>query len=117
MSNLRFHYRHHPHRHLSDIGYTASNWAGNLKSRKSVGGCVFGLGYLNSNLEIVMSGPIHWQAKSQSVIALSTLEVEYIACSDATRESIWLKPILKEASEEMPVKTSAEPVPIGCDNQ
>jgi len=116
-SNLRIHYRHHPHPHLSVIGYTDSDWAGNLKTRKSVGGCVFGLGYLNSNLEIVMSGPIHWQAKSQSVVALSTLEAEYIACSHATRESLWLKRILKEASEEMPVKTSAGPVPIGCDNQ
>jgi hypothetical protein len=62
-------------------------------------------------------GLIHWQEKSQSVVALSTLEAEYIACSHATRESLWLKRILKEAANRASVKISDGPVPIGCDNQ
>ena len=69
---------------ITIIGYTDSDWAGNLTNRKSVGGCVFGLGNVNVNEELVISGLIHWQAKSQSVVALSTLEAEYIACSHAT---------------------------------
>ena len=60
---------------------------------------------------------IHWQAKSQSVVALSTLKAEYIACSHATRESLWLKRMMKEAAGGMAVKIVDGPVPIGCDNK
>jgi hypothetical protein len=122
-SELRIEYRRlssssYPHNpDINIIGYTDSDWAGNLTTRKSVGGCVFGLGYVNTSQEPVMSGLIHWQAKSQSVVALSTLEAEYIACSHATRESIWLRRMLKEAADGMAVKISDGPVPIGCDNQ
>jgi len=102
---------------INIIRYTDSDWAGNLTTRKLVGGCVFGLGHTNASEELVMSGLIHWQAKSQSVVALSTLEAEYIACSHATRESLWLKRMMKEAAEGMAVRISDGPVPIGCDNQ
>jgi hypothetical protein len=80
---------------------------------------VFGLGLTNiSNVEeLVMSGLIHWQAKSQCVVALSTLEAEYIACSHATWESLWLRRMMKEAADGMAVKILDGPVPIGCDNQ
>ena len=120
--NTRLHNSHpyNSHRHNPDItiiGYTDSDWAGNLTTRKSVGGCVFGLGYVDASQDLTMSGLIHWQAKSQSVVALSTLEAEYIACSHATRESIWLRRMLKDAADGMAVKVSDRPVPIGCDNQ
>jgi len=99
------------------VGYTDSNWAGNLTTRKSIGRCVFGLGNINVNNELVISGLIHWQAKSQSVVALSTLDAEYIACLHATQESLWLKHMMKEATGGMAVKIVDGPVPIGCDNQ
>jgi len=116
-SSLRIHYRRLPHSELSAVGYTDSDWAGNLKTRKSVGGCVFGLGYTNWNQELVTSGLVHWQAKSQSVVALSTLEAEYIASSHATRESLWIRRILEEVANTMSINISKGPVPIGCDNQ
>jgi len=47
---------------INIIGYTDSDWAGNLTTCKSVRGCVFGLGHTNANEELVMSGLIHWQA-------------------------------------------------------
>jgi len=78
---------------------------------------VFGFGYTNLSEELVMSGLIHWQAKSQSVVALSTLEAEYIACSYGTWESLWLKRMFKEVADGMAVKISNGPVPIECDNQ
>jgi len=99
------------------VGYTDSDWAGNLKTRKSVGGCVFGLGYTDWNQELVTSGLVHWQAKSQSVVALSTLEAKYIASSHATRESLWIRRILEEVATTMSINISKGPVPIGCDNQ
>ena len=51
------------------------------------------------------------------MVALSTLEAEYITCSHATWKSLWFKRILKEAAVGMAVKVSDGPVPIGCDNQ
>ena len=78
---------------------------------------MFSFGYTNLSEELVMSELIHWQAKSQSVVALSTLEAEYIACSHATQKSLWLKRMFKEAADGMAVKISNGPVPIGCDNQ
>jgi len=44
---------------INIIGYTDSDWAGNLTTRKSVGGCVFGRGYINVSEEFIMSGLIH----------------------------------------------------------
>ena len=78
---------------------------------------MFELGDTSTNEELIMSGLIHWQAKSQSVIALSTLEAEYITCSHATRESLRLKRMMKEAARGMEVRIVDGPVPIGCDNQ
>jgi len=78
---------------------------------------VFGLGHTNASEELIMAGLINWQAKSQSIVALSTLEAEYIACSHETRESLWLKRMMKEAAEGMAVKISDGRMPIGCDNQ
>jgi len=72
---------------------------------------VFGLGHTGANEELVMSGLIHWQAKSQSIVVLSTLEAEYIACSHATRESLWLRRMMKEAAGGMAVKIVDGPVP------
>ena len=129
-SELRIHYRQLPYSQADNpqmsyvpnsqilvIGFTDSDWAGNLTTQKSIGGCVFSLGYIDSNNELVTSGLIHWQPKSQSVVALSTHEAEYIACSQATREGLWLKRMTKEAADGMSVQVSEGPVPIGCDNQ
>jgi len=99
------------------VGYTDSDWAGNLKTRKSIGGYIFGLGYTNWNEELITSGLVHWQAKSQSLVALSTLEAEYIASSHATRVSLWIRRILEEVANTISINISKGPIPIGCDNQ
>jgi len=129
-SELRIHYRrlrnshnnnppmsYVPNSHISVVGCTDSDWAGNPATGKSIGGCMFGRGYIDGNNELVTSGLIPWQAKSQSVVALSTLEAEYIACSHATWESLWLKRMTKEAADGMSVQVLEGPVPIGYDNQ
>ena len=43
-----------------------------------------------------MGCPLHWMSKLQSQIALSTMEAEYIALSQAMREVIGFREILKE---------------------
>jgi len=70
-AGFQIHYRQLPNP-ITIVGYTDSDWAGNLTTRKSVGGCIFGLGNLNANNKLVISGLICWQAKSQYVVVLST---------------------------------------------
>lgn len=96
-------------------GFTDSDWAGSTSTRKSIGGCVF------FAVENGLGSPILWQAKAQSVVALSTLEAEYIACSDATREALWLRrlhyEVIQTYGSSLNLLEGPVTVPIGCDNQ
>jgi len=47
----------------------------------------------------------------------NALEAEYIACSHATQESLWLRRMMKEAAGGMAVEIADGQVLIGCDNQ
>ena len=95
--------------------FTDADWAGCKLTRKSMGGYT-----------TFLNGPISWSAKGQSVVATSTLESEYIAASDTTKEVIWLRrllnsigqlpteahygPILKEPEEtQNPISTEVKP--------
>lgn len=57
-------------------GYTGSDWAGDIPTRKSTGGYVFKVG----------DGRFSWKVKLQSVVAASSVEAEYIAQAQAIRE-------------------------------
>jgi hypothetical protein len=67
-------------------GYTDADWAGDSADRKSQGVYTFIMG----------GAAVSWQSRKQPLIALSTLEAEYIACSDAVRETKWLLQLAKE---------------------
>lgn len=41
-------------------------------------------------------GAIAWQSKLQSTVAISSTEAEIVAASEAAREAIWLKKVLKD---------------------
>jgi hypothetical protein len=84
-------------------GFMDSDWPGCCSTRKSIGGSVF----------LINNGTISWKSKSQTVIALSTLEVEFIACSDGTREALWLSRL----EADMLKLPAARKVPMACDNQ
>jgi hypothetical protein len=84
-------------------GYSDSDWANDSVDRKSQGGHVF----LASN-----GGAVSWQSRKQSLIAMSTLEAEFIACSEASREAKWLLQLQNDIhGKDLP------PLPINCDNQ
>jgi len=53
------------------IGYSDSDWAGDLDDRHSTTGNIF----------LMADGPISWLGKKQAVVALSTSEAEYVALS------------------------------------
>ena len=68
-------------------GFTDSDWAGDLDDQKSTAGYVFTLG----------SRPINWYCKKKSVLALSSVEAEYRATIQASKEAMWLRQILSES--------------------
>jgi len=68
------------------IGYTDSDFAGDLKDMKSTSGYVFTLA----------GAAVWWKSKKQSLVSLSSTEAEYIACSEAIREGIWLRRLYHE---------------------
>jgi hypothetical protein len=84
------------------VGYTDSDWVGDLDDRKSTSGYVFHLG----------SGPIAWSSKKQASITLSSTEAEYRGVVNASTESIWIRQILSELSFQQ-----EQPTLIWCDNQ
>ena len=56
---------------------------------------------------------ILWSSKKQSCVALSMMEAEYVACSAATQDAVWLRSFLQHLEI---VKITLELVTIFCDN-
>jgi hypothetical protein len=71
------------------IGYSDSDYAGDIEDRKSTGGYVF-----------MLDGAISWMSKKQSSVAQSTMEAEYYALAEAVKEAIWLRNLSKEMDYE-----------------
>ncbi len=75
----------------SIIGYTDSDWAGDVNDRKSTSG----YNYIFTK----------WRSQKQKCVALSTAEAEYIAMANAAQKSVWLKQLMAElvnSSDETP---------------
>jgi hypothetical protein len=68
------------------VGYSDSDLAGDIDTRKSTTGVVF---FLGGNL-------VTWQAQKQRVVALSSCEGEYIAAATAACQGVWLTRLLAE---------------------
>src|SRR5438045_9463758 len=49
------------------------------------------------------SGPISWTSRKQTTVALSTMEAEYMALSDATREMLAHLTFFQTLSIELPI--------------
>src|SRR5436190_20983296 len=58
-------------------------------------------------------GPISWNSHKQSMVAHSTMEAEYMALSDASREAL----ARKQFGQELRVRSSSSPIMILSDNQ
>ena len=72
------------------VGYCDADWGGGPGCR-SVTGYVF----------ILAGGAISWQSKKQKTVALSTVEAEYMATTQATKEAIWWRSFLKGLGHDM----------------
>lgn len=76
--------KYHGHENL--IGYSDSDFAGDLDTRKSTTGYIF----------MLNGGPISWTSQKQSCIALSTTEAEFMAGCEAAKNLLWLRQFFKE---------------------
>ncbi|GBN16857.1 Retrovirus-related Pol polyprotein from transposon TNT 1-94 [Araneus ventricosus] len=84
--------------------YTDASWAADKMDRKSISGYVIFLGDV----------PVSWSTSKQKCTALSSMEAEYIALSEAVKEIVWLNRIMNSCLFlELPVIKSK----IFCDNQ
>lgn len=82
-------------------GFVDSDFAGDLDKRRSSTGYLF----------MLCGGPISWKSHLRSIVALSSTEAEYIAATEAMKETIWLRGLLNE-----PEVLEGEVV-LYCDNQ
>lgn len=71
---------------ISKHGFSNTDWARCLDDRRSTSGCLFSLGF----------GAISWSSKKQDVVALSSLEAEYVAVTGAAYQAIWLRRLLAD---------------------
>ncbi|WKA13061.1 hypothetical protein VitviT2T_030394 [Vitis vinifera] len=66
--------------------YVDLDYAGDLDKRRSTTCYIFTL----------FGGPVSWKSQLQSIVALSTIEAEYIAATEAMKEALWLQGLVKE---------------------
>ncbi|XP_057981118.1 secreted RxLR effector protein 161-like [Malania oleifera] len=66
---------------LEVVGYSDSDFAGCVNSRKSMYGYLF----------LLAGGAISWKSAKQTIIAASTMEAEFVACFEATILALWLR--------------------------
>jgi len=69
----------------SGAGFTDADWGAGA-DRKSMGGFTF----------LLNGAAISWNSKKQATVALSSTEAEYMALTQAVKESIWLQTLLHD---------------------
>ena len=68
------------------VGYSDSDWGGDLDDRKSTSGYLFK----------ISGGPVSWRSKKQSCVVLSTAESEFMALASAGQEAVWVQQLTDE---------------------
>eukprot|EP00253_Pinus_taeda_P026063 PITA_26063 len=62
-------------------GFVDVHWVGDMDWRRSTSGYVFNL----------FRGAVSWMSKKQSIVELSSTEVEYMVATPASKEAVWLQ--------------------------
>ena len=88
---------------LETIGFTDSDFQGDIDSRKSTSGYVFTL----------YGGAVCWRSIKQTCVTDSTTEAEYVAASEAAKEAVWLKKFIMDLQV---IPSAGRPITLYCDN-
>jgi hypothetical protein len=88
---------------LEIVGFTDADFAGDLDDRKSTSGYVFLFG----------GTAVSWLSKKQNCVAKSTMEAEYISCSSAVSNAVWIKRFI----ESLNLGLNCKPVNMFCDSK
>lgn len=75
------------------VGYSDASYAPEAIDRKSTSGYIF----------LINGAAVSWRSKKQSIIALSSMEAEYISLCDAAKEGIWLSRLSKDFGFSVPL--------------
>ena len=78
-----------------------SDYTGDLDKRRSTTGYLF----------ILAGAPVCWRSILQSTVALSTTETEYMAATEAIKETIWLLGLIDDLG------IGQDQVHVMCDSQ
>ena len=88
---------------LKVTGYSNSDFAGCIDSKKSTFGYLF----------MLAGWAISWKSAKQTIIASSTMEAEFVACFEATVHGLWLRNFI---SGLRIVDSVSKPLRIYCNN-
>jgi Reverse transcriptase (RNA-dependent DNA polymerase) len=77
------------------ILYSDADWGNNLDDRRSVSGYV----------SVLSGGATTWSSKKQPTVALSSMEAEYMALANTTRENSWIRQLFAELGEHINLPT------------
>jgi hypothetical protein len=83
-------------------GFCDSDWAGCVDTRRSTSGFVW----------MMNGGAVCWRSKLQTIVALSSMEAEYVGATPAVQEVIWLRDLLCELK-----MTDSSPSILNMDNR
>src|SRR5271170_2523603 len=84
-------------------GYSDADWAGDVDTRRSTTGYIV---MLNNSV-------IVWKSRRQPMVTLSTMESEYMALTEATKELKWIRTLLAELG----YSNDSSPTTLFSDNQ
>jgi hypothetical protein len=75
--------------------YLDASHASDVDTRRSITGYIF----------FISGGPVSWQSRMQTSVALSSMESEYMAASAAAQEALWLNRLLQQLGLRTPNPT------------
>ena len=66
--------------------YVDARHASDIDTRRSITGYIF----------FISGGPVSWQSRMQTSVALTSMKAEYMAASAATQEALWQARLLQQ---------------------
>ena len=88
---------------LKVVGYSDSDFAGCVDSRKSISEYVF----------IFVSGAVSWRSNKQTLTTTSIMEAEFVSCFEATSHGVRLRSFMYGLRV---IDSVSRPLRMFCDN-